>query len=103
MVNGLVEIHKNDMIHRDIKPENIFIDYSKQDSLPTAKIGDFGLAKVLKGADDMVTVDSVSTRTRSSIQYFSSVAGTQAYMAPEISKHLGSSTMPVEHQDAALN
>ena len=48
MVNGLVEIHKNDMIHRDLKPENIFIDNSKKDGLPTAKIGDFGLARMLK-------------------------------------------------------
>lgn len=77
MVNGLVEIHKNEMIHRDIKPENIFIDYAKQDGLPTAKIGDFGLAKLLKGSDDFTTIESESTRSQSkNVQYFSSVAGT---------------------------
>jgi serine/threonine protein kinase len=41
MVNGLVEIHKNDVIHRDLKPENIFIENG------IAKIGDFGLARIL--------------------------------------------------------
>jgi serine/threonine protein kinase len=47
LINGLVEIHKNHIVHRDIKPENIFIDDSKKGQLPTAKIGDFGLARML--------------------------------------------------------
>jgi serine/threonine protein kinase len=48
MVNGVIEIHKNHMIHRDLKPENIFIDDSKSENLPTAKIGDFGLSRMLE-------------------------------------------------------
>jgi translation initiation factor 2-alpha kinase 4 len=59
MVNGLVEIHKNDVIHRDLKPENIFIDDSKQESLPTAKIGDFGLARMLKNERNMERLNSL--------------------------------------------
>lgn len=47
MINGVLEIHSHHMIHRDLKPENIFIDDSKSESLPTAKIGDFGLARTL--------------------------------------------------------
>jgi len=38
----MVEIHKNDVIHRDLKPENIFIENGM------AKIGDFGLARMLR-------------------------------------------------------
>ena len=26
MVNGIAEIHKNNVLHRDLKPENIFIN-----------------------------------------------------------------------------
>ena len=40
------EIHKHDVLHRDLKPENIFID-GKGDKV-SAKIGDFGLARLLK-------------------------------------------------------
>lgn len=52
MVNGLVEIHKSDIVHRDLKPENIFINEGKKDQLPTAKIGDFGLARMLTSSND---------------------------------------------------
>ena len=40
------EIQKHDILHRDLKPENIFID-GKGDNV-SAKIGDFGLARLLK-------------------------------------------------------
>ena len=29
MINGMVEIHKNNVLHRDLKPENIFINQDK--------------------------------------------------------------------------
>jgi len=51
IVNGLVEIHKNNVIHRDLKPENIFID-NKDRTRATAKIGDFGLARMLVSVDE---------------------------------------------------
>ena len=47
MINGMVEIHKNDVLHRDLKPENIFINQTPAGA--TAKIGDFGLARMLNG------------------------------------------------------
>ena len=43
MINGMVEVHKNNVLHRDLKPENIFIN--KNGNATTAKIGDFGLAR----------------------------------------------------------
>ena len=45
MVNGIAEIHKNNVLHRDLKPENIFINVDGHRN--TAKIGDFGLARML--------------------------------------------------------
>ena len=88
------------MIHRDLKPENIFIDISKQkhsQQIITAKIGDFGLACIV----DRDTQDEFSKKNSSEPELtlkkndsfqskasrtsvFSSVAGTEAYMAPEI-------------------
>lgn len=46
VIKGMEEIHKHDILHRDLKPENIFID-GTGDSV-SAKIGDFGLARLLK-------------------------------------------------------
>ena len=46
MINGLNEVHVNNVLHRDLKPDNIFIDY-KQGKLLSTKIGDFGLARML--------------------------------------------------------
>ena len=63
--NGLKEIHDKTLIHRDLKPDNIFL---KADL--TVKIGDFGLTKQLKDANE----------------YAKTQAGTMLYMAPEIIK-----------------
>ncbi|GLU19426.1 hypothetical protein SLE2022_356790 [Rubroshorea leprosula] len=63
---GLVYLHEecsNQIIHCDIKPQNILLD----DSL-TARISDFGLAKLLKTGQ---------TRTVTAIR------GTKGYVAPE--------------------
>jgi len=61
---GLIEIHKNNLIHRDLKPENIFIskDY-------TFKIGDFDFVKRLNGSKNIKAT---------------SQKGTINYMAPEM-------------------
>lgn len=46
MINGMVEIHCNNVLHSDLKPENIFINENSVTGT-TAKIGDFGLARML--------------------------------------------------------
>jgi serine/threonine protein kinase len=45
-MNGIAEIHKNCILHRDLKPENIFI--GEKEGKLVAKIGDFGLAWMLR-------------------------------------------------------
>ena len=109
IVNGIVEIHHNNVIHRDLKPENIFIDLVK--GKHTAKIGDFGLARMLNSRGENSTEESEELsspevkRVSSStvISRFSSVAGTEAYMAPEIKTHFHSGTRPQKFQDLEIN
>lgn len=70
LTDGLVEVHNNDVLHRDLKPENILLNQN------VAKIGDFGLALQLGGQDDR------------------SVAGTEAYLPPELKQHFANGTKP---------
>ena len=102
------------MLHRDLKPENIFID--EQGDI---KIGDFGLARMLTSKiDGSSEMASVSTNDPSSKQEFSpdvknklgtnrskfsSVAGTEAYMAPEIKSHFKHGTKPMKYKDIEIN
>jgi serine/threonine-protein kinase len=64
---GLAHAHKQGIIHCDIKPENILLKLEEQKL--TAKISDFGIARLIAEADIM----------RQSGGY----TGSPAYMAPE--------------------
>ncbi|CAN0442590.1 unnamed protein product [Ectocarpus sp. 12 AP-2014] len=63
MTSALRYIHEKNILHIDLKPMNVFLTGSG-----TIKLGDFGIAKVLKCTADMA-------RTR---------IGTLVYMAPEV-------------------
>ncbi|EEP82938.1 hypothetical protein UREG_07803 [Uncinocarpus reesii 1704] len=69
LFQGLKYLHERNIVHRDIKPENILL----MDKHLTAKLADFGLAKII-GEDSFTTT----------------LCGTPSYVAPEIlenSKH----------------
>ena len=68
---GTQSVHDAGLIHRDIKPSNLFVDPATN----TAKLGDFGLARIMD--DDTVTLTRASE-----------LAGTPAYMSPEQTKPL---------------
>lgn len=49
---ALALAHRRGIVHRDIKPSNLFVVPSQDDVVPTVKILDFGIAKVMaRGMD----------------------------------------------------
>jgi len=71
IADGLAKAHEIGLIHRDLKPENLMVSYDG-----TAKVLDFGLAKLLK--PDRGSSDSSTTITERG-----TVVGTVGYMSPE--------------------
>jgi serine/threonine protein kinase len=76
---ALQRAHDAGIIHRDLKPENIFLVRSPDDDEETAKVLDFGIAKImaLPGAKGATS----STKT-------GAVLGTPYYMSPEQARGL---------------
>jgi eukaryotic-like serine/threonine-protein kinase len=75
LCTGLSAAHRRSLIHRDLKPENIFLCEDGAQRL--VKILDFGLAKLF-----LETSTSAQTGTFSTLT--GQIAGTPAYMSPEL-------------------
>jgi hypothetical protein len=69
LCGALEHAHARGVIHRDVKPGNVMVPDSVEDGAGTAKLTDFGIARLAELEDAL-------TRT-------GDVVGTLAYMAPE--------------------
>jgi serine/threonine protein kinase len=75
---ALQRAHGAGIIHRDLKPENIFLVHASDDDDETAKVLDFGIAKIMGPPGTGLTS---STKT-------GAVLGTPYYMSPEQARGL---------------
>jgi tetratricopeptide (TPR) repeat protein len=73
---GLVAAHARGLVHRDFKPDNVLVDRTGR-----ARVADFGLARALDATASEPS-GPISHDTRLTIT--GSLAGTPAYMAPEL-------------------
>ncbi|HEY9730805.1 MAG TPA: protein kinase [Drouetiella sp.] len=71
---GLAHAHKRGVIHRDIKPSNIRL-YKDEHNVITAKILDFGIAKLFTQEEEALKMTETGA-----------VIGSPAYMSPEQSR-----------------
>jgi eukaryotic-like serine/threonine-protein kinase len=79
--DALAAAHQSGILHGDVKPENIMLGSGGQGSNGQVKLLDFGVARRLPGSDP----DS-ATGTLNTLSAPGRLAGTAAYMAPEVLK-----------------
>ena len=47
VLSAIVEAHEIGVMHRDLKPENVFMTRFASERHPVAKVGDFGIARII--------------------------------------------------------
>ncbi len=84
ILNGLVEIHKNNVIHCDIKPQNFLLFYSEDECEPPDKsVSSFDSDGVLKITDFGLSHIIPAGQTKAFMKFR---CGTFGYSAPEVGK-----------------
>jgi serine/threonine protein kinase len=80
IARGLAAAHAQGIVHRDLKPHNVLVTREG-----TAKVTDFGLARLAQDADDALCKDGRAPLASLGITLTRSgqLLGTPAYMAPE--------------------
>jgi eukaryotic-like serine/threonine-protein kinase len=79
IAEALAVAHERGVVHRDVKPGNIFVLSDGRDEVPRAKLLDFGVAKVLRGATVVpagVAVSQSFTPSYGAPEQFSAAYGT---------------------------
>lgn len=80
LARGLNAVHEKGIIHRDVKPKNVILS----DVDGSAKLVDFGFAKVQVDRLSMVDPEEAFAAEHRDLTLVGTVFGTVAYMAPEI-------------------
>ncbi len=86
VASGLAHAHEQRVVHRDLKPENVLV---ARDG--TAKILDFGLAKVLaeqSNAGNETLAGGATATAIAGLTQHGQIMGTPAYMSPEQARGL---------------
>lgn len=78
LLAGLTAVHAAGVIHRDIKLENLFLCTPDETGRRVLKILDFGIAKVLRGADPRRAPEPLALRSQDGVP-----VGTPRFLSPE--------------------
>jgi tetratricopeptide (TPR) repeat protein/tRNA A-37 threonylcarbamoyl transferase component Bud32 len=90
---GLAAAHAADVLHRDFKPANVLVSEGG-----TAKVMDFGLAKVAGGSSSSAVASASIEEVTDELTQAGTVMGTPLYMAPE--QHFADPLSPAADQYA---